>query len=131
MMRPHINAIAWMHIVLGGLYVLGGIAAWFVFAVIGGAAATAGREAFPFAAGMNVIGVLIFVIVAVLGIPGILLGWGLLKNTEWARILGIILSILNILSFPLGTVLGIYSLWVFFHPETVAMFEGYRRQRYF
>ena len=130
-MRSQINAIAWMHIVLGGIYILGGILCWVVLAVIGGAAATAGREALPAILSMNVIGVFLFFVVAVLGLPGIILGWGLLKNAEWARILGIVLAILNILIFPLGTILGAYSLWVFFNPETVAIFEGYRKERYF
>ncbi len=130
-MRTQINTIAWMHIVLGSLNILGGIGAGLFFAVIGGAAATAGREALPFALSMNLIGLIVFFVVAVLGVPGVILGWGLLKNMEWARIMGIVVSLLNILNFPLGTLLGVYGLWVFFNPETLAIFEGYRKQRYF
>ncbi len=39
-------------------------------------------------------------------------GYGLLSRRPWGRILGIVAAILAILKFPLGTVLGIYTLWV-------------------
>jgi hypothetical protein len=46
------------------------------------------------------------------GIVGIIAGWGLLDRQSWARILAIILGFLSLLHFPLGTALGIYTLWV-------------------
>jgi hypothetical protein len=46
------------------------------------------------------------------GIVGIIVGWGLLDRQSWARILAIILGFLSLLHFPLGTALGIYTLWV-------------------
>ena len=41
-----------------------------------------------------------------------LVGWGLLKQQSWARLATIILSFFTVLSFPLGTAIGVYSLWV-------------------
>ncbi|HEV2287538.1 MAG TPA: hypothetical protein VGR81_01135 [Candidatus Acidoferrales bacterium] len=38
--------------------------------------------------------------------------WGLLERQNWGRIVGIIAGILSLLRFPLGTALGIYTLWV-------------------
>src|SRR5439155_1439776 len=38
--------------------------------------------------------------------------WGLFERQSWARILGLVLGILALLRFPLGTALGIYTLWV-------------------
>jgi len=46
------------------------------------------------------------------GIVGIIAGWGLLDRQYWARILALILGFLSLLHFPLGTALGIYTLWV-------------------
>jgi ABC-type glycerol-3-phosphate transport system permease component len=61
-------------------------------------------------------------------LPGIiayiLAGYGLLKYKSWARILAIILALLNLILFPIGTVIGIYTLWVMFNDEAEALFEA-------
>ena len=41
-------------------------------------------------------------------------GYGLLKRKSWARLLGIISSIVAAMSFPFGTALCVYSLWFIF-----------------
>lgn len=50
--------------------------------------------------------------VAIFAALEFIVGWGLLDRRPWARILGIVLAFLALLSFPLGTALGIYTLWV-------------------
>ena len=61
-------------------------------------------------------------------LPGIIAyivaGYGLLKYKGWARILAIILAILNLILFPIGTALGIYTLIIMFNGETEALFRG-------
>jgi hypothetical protein len=42
----------------------------------------------------------------------ILAAWGLLQRKHWARMLTLILAFVGLLSFPLGTALGVYSIWV-------------------
>ena len=67
----------------------------------------------PEAAGvLGGIGVVITVVVLILTLPGIIGGIGLLKRRSWSRILVLIANALHILSFPLGTALGVYSFWV-------------------
>ncbi len=51
----------------------------------------------------------LMVCVAVLGLMA---GWGLLERQPWARMLAIILGVLNLINVPFGTALGIYTLWV-------------------
>ncbi len=51
----------------------------------------------------------LFVVVAVLGV---IAGIGILGLQPWARTLLIVLAVLALFSFPLGTILGIYTLWV-------------------
>ncbi len=46
------------------------------------------------------------------GVIGIIAGWGLLDRQPWARILAIVLGFLSLIHFPLGTALGVYTLWV-------------------
>jgi hypothetical protein len=43
---------------------------------------------------------------------GFLAGWGMLQREVWARMLTIVLAFLSLFNIPLGTALGIYTLWV-------------------
>ncbi len=52
------------------------------------------------------------------GILGIVAGWGLLDRQPWARTLALILGFLNLIHFPFGTALGIYTLWVLLPAES-------------
>lgn len=48
----------------------------------------------------------------ILAAAGFALGWGLLERRPWARTLGIVAGVIALLNPPLGTALGIYTLWV-------------------
>jgi len=50
----------------------------------------------------------------------IISGVGLLKHKNWARVILIILSILGLLNFPIGTGLGIWFLIVLFDKDVKA-----------
>jgi hypothetical protein len=39
-------------------------------------------------------------------------GWGLLKMQPWGRIFALVMAFLNLIHLPLGTALGIYTLFV-------------------
>jgi hypothetical protein len=43
---------------------------------------------------------------------GVAAGWGLLQREEWARILALVVGFIALLHVPIGTALGIYTLWV-------------------
>ena len=61
-------------------------------------------------------------------IPGIIAdfaaGFGLLKYMSWARILAIILAIINLFLPPIGTAVGIYTLIIMFNEEAKSLFNG-------
>jgi hypothetical protein len=126
-MEGHIKALAILRIVLGAFGVVAGIV---VFAIFGGIAGIVGAVgvpkdpdaaiAIPILGGLGTIVLLIAVVVSV---PSIIAGWGLLNFKPWARILTIIISALDILNVPLGTVLGVYGLWVLLNKEGEAIFE--------
>jgi hypothetical protein len=44
-------------------------------------------------------------------------GVGLLQYKSWGRVLAIIMAILMLFKFPIGTAVGIYALWVLFSHE--------------
>lgn len=43
---------------------------------------------------------------------GFFAGWGLLRRESWARNLALIIAFITLLNLPVGTALGIYTLWV-------------------
>jgi hypothetical protein len=123
-MEQHVKIVGVLHIVFGALGVLIGVV---VFAVMGGVAGLiqmdGDEDAAQVAPFLGVIGGIVFAFLLVLSVPGIIAGVGLLYFQSWARILTIVLSILDLLNIPFGTVLGIYSLWVLFKPEATRLFE--------
>jgi hypothetical protein len=132
-MRTHVTILAWLHIVMGVMSLFGGaIAFLFLGGAAGVAAATGGPGTGPVAGLMAFFGTAFLLIVALFALPQLLLGWGLLRGASWARILGIIMSILSLLHPVVGiyTALGIYGLVILFNSETVAMFDGPRMRSY-
>ena len=49
---------------------------------------------------------------ASVSLPGLIAGIGLLNFRSWARILAIVISVLDLIHVPFGTALGVYGLWV-------------------
>jgi len=60
----------------------------------------------------------------VVSVPGIIGGIGLLKYKSWARYLVLVLAILDLLNIPIGTAIGVYSIWVLAQDETAKMFAS-------
>ena len=63
----------------------------------------------------------------VLSILGALAGWGLLERRPWARVLAIVLAVFALLKFPLGTALGIYTLWTLAPAQSEAEYRSVQR----
>jgi hypothetical protein len=119
-MAQHVKILGILHIVLGCLGVLGALVVLMIF---GGLSALAGLsdrapEGLPAVPILGAIGGFVFILILVISLPGLILGIGLLRFRPWARILGIVLSALDLLGFPLHTALGIYGLWVLLNRET-------------
>ena len=51
-------------------------------------------------------------VLGVFGVVHLILAWGLYERKQWARPLGLVIGFLALLRFPLGTALGMYTLWV-------------------
>jgi hypothetical protein len=117
-LRTHVPIVAWLNIV--GSIVLLGIALFLLVLLPGIGAMSGDREAMGILA---VVGFSVGIFMAVLALPGLLAGIGLLKRKNWGRVLAIVVSFLNLLNFPLGTLLGGYSLWVLFQEAAGTYFE--------
>lgn len=112
--------------ILGILYTafsaLGLIAGLIVFVAITGGGLISGNEAAITIT--SIVGTAIAGILLLLSAPGIIGGMGLLKRQSWARVLVLVLGIINLLNIPFGTALGIYTIWVLTNKETEALFAA-------
>jgi len=71
---------------------------------------------------LRLIATWVSIFLAVFSAPEIIGGIGLLKRKEWGRILVLVVSFFNLVNFPLGTALGVYSFIILLKEETVRLF---------
>lgn len=125
-MEKHIRALAILHIVYSSLALLAGLV---VFLLLGGIGIALNN--IPESEEMSVsvsslvmfIGFVVGILLLVISLPGIIGGIGLLKHKEWARIVVLIVGFFDLLHIPVGTALGVYTLWVLFSRDAVALFR--------
>ncbi len=117
-MEKHVNVIAALQI---GLSILRIIVVAVVFAIlhfVGDFADDMEAELV-----LSIVANIIMIVSLLLSLPGILAGIGLFRRKEWARILTLIISVLELISFPIGTAVGVYSIWALAQNETVELFK--------
>ena len=70
----------------------------------------------PFIRAIAVFAIMLF------SIPSIIGGWGILSGKKWSMTLVLVLGCFKLFSFPIGTALGVYTIWVYT--------EDYRQTRH-
>jgi len=53
------------------------------------------------------------IILLFFALPTLIAGIGLLAKQRWAVVLSLIVGCLKLFSFPIGTAIGIYAIWIF------------------
>lgn len=53
------------------------------------------------------------VVIIFFAAPTLIAGIGLLTRQSWAMILALIMGCLKLFSFPIGTAIGIYAIWIY------------------
>jgi hypothetical protein len=61
-------------------------------------------------------------LVTLVSILGIVAGVAVLRRREWGRVLLLVVSFFNLIRIPIGTALGIYSIWVLLNNDTIRAF---------
>ena len=114
-LQRHLNTLGVLWIVVGVLFLIPAT----VLLFLSGAVSHFVIHDNPVAA---LVGPLVLTLIGssilLVGIGGILVGWGLRDRQPWARITAIILGILALFHPPFGTALGIYTLWVLLSDES-------------
>jgi len=122
-MTTHVKVLAVLLLVLGALGLVGALFATLVFGTLGAAlGASQDENAAIGLAVLGLTGIAVTIYLVVTSLASLVCGWGLLNRRRWARTFGIILAAVSLIQFPVGTVLGVYGLWVLFNKKTEAMF---------
>jgi hypothetical protein len=123
-MQTHVKVVGVLYIVLSALGLLFALGVGAMFGIAGMAGAAADSEdaalALPV---LGLTGGLVTAFLVAFSLPGLITGFGLLAYKSWARILGIVLAALQLLGFPVGTLFGIYALWVLLNKDTERLFN--------
>lgn len=106
-LKLHVPIIGWLSIASSAILLVIGVGGFFLLSSIG--VISGDRQAALILGIVGTWGGLLFVVLA---LPGFAAGYGLLQRKEWGRILAIVVAFLHLINFPLGTLLGIYTLWV-------------------
>jgi len=117
-MENHVKAVGIIHIAFSVLGVIMGVGVFTILNLVA-RMPDVDEEAIRI---LQTIGFVLPWFFIVLSLPGIVGGIGLLKQQGWARILILIKSFLDLVSFPIGTAVGIYSIWVLFDKRTEKIF---------
>ena len=116
-MEKHINVVAALQI---GLSIFNLLIAFLIFTVlklVGGFVDDTNGATI-----LSLIADILAIVFIIISVPGILAGMGLYKRKEWARVLTLVLSVIEIFNFPVGTAIGIYSIWALIQPENITAF---------
>ena len=121
----HVRILAVLQIIYATLGLLLGLG---IFMLFGGIAAIVSLsapidESIVAAPVLAFIGGIVASIIIVLSLPRLIAGIGLLKHREWGRILSIVVGVIGLIDFPVGTALCIYALCVLFHKDAAAEFR--------
>ena len=124
-METHVKVLGIVNIVSGVLGLCGALVLMLVFGgVMGIVGADAGEGAEVALPIIGLTGGLLVMFIVITSLPAVIIGYGLYKIQPWSRIAGIVLSIVSLLWFPLGTILGVYGLWVLFSAEGQRVFDS-------
>jgi len=121
-MDTHVKVLAWLYIIFGVLGSLFGLGLMALLGFIGVAGAASDPDAWMALPILGLTGAALGIFMLILSLPGVIAGLGLLKFHPWARILTIVLSALNLMNIPFGTILGIYGLWVMLSDDGSRLF---------
>jgi hypothetical protein len=116
-MRQHVTLLGSLLVAQG---ILGLLAALVVLlSVAGGGVLSGDAEAM---AVTGIVGLAVGGFLALLALPSLIAGIGLLSRKRWGRIFALVVCILSLLHLPLGTALGIFGIYVLTRDDAAAQF---------
>jgi len=117
-MEKHLTVVAALQV---GFSILGILAAIIVYTVLRSVIHIADD---PEAARiLSIVARWVSLFLLIISIPGLIGGIGLFMKKSWARILVLIISVLDLLNIPIGTAIAVYTIWVLVQDDTAKLLE--------
>lgn len=122
----HNRLISIFFYIQGGLQAVGGLALGLIYGVVGTAMlAGSGRDEEQMMGGIFlVLGIFLGALLLVFAAVDVFAATKMRKLQPIGRTIGIVVGCLSLLSFPLGTALGVYALWFFFGDQGKALYAA-------
>lgn len=117
-MDTHVKTLGTLNIIFGAGGFALAIAALIAGGGFAGISSAFNEDVYGFIATASVVFHLIITL------PCLIAGIYVRRLKDWARVLLIVVSAVNILNVPFGTMLGAYGLWVLLLPETEPLFQN-------
>ena len=118
-LRLHVPVLGWLFVIANAVLLITGLLALILLVGIGLVAQD------PIAYRVLVlVGSAALILFFLFGLPGFIAGIGLLKRRHWARTLALVIGILGLAAFPIGTALGVYAIFVLLQVDATQYFDS-------
>jgi len=118
-MKKHVTVVGAIHIGFGFIGLLLAMGAFFALNFAKG---VVGNEEIPSMV-LSFLSISVPLLIGFLSTLGLVGGIGLLSFQPWARYLIMVVAAIGCLNIPIGTLKGVYSLWVLLQDETLNLFN--------
>lgn len=118
-MKKHVTLVAALQIGFSSIGILGAIILFFVLNFAGSFV----EDVEVAGVVLRILGTFLPLTISCISILGLIGGIGLLNYRKWARILILVIAAMGCINFPLGTLKGIYSIWVLMQDEVISLFS--------
>ena len=117
-MEKHLTVVAALQV---GFSLLGILAAVIVYTVLHSVMQIADEPEATHV--LSIVARWVSLFLLLVSIPGLIGGIGLFMKKSWARILVLIISVLDLLNIPIGTAVAVYTIWVLVQDDTAKLLE--------
>jgi hypothetical protein len=118
-MKKHVTVVGAIHIGFGFIGLILSIGSFIVFSFLKNVVGNDEVARMVF----SILQVFVPILVGFLSTLGLVGGIGLLSFQGWARYLVMIVAAVGCLNIPIGTLKGVYSLWVLLQEDTIKLFN--------
>jgi hypothetical protein len=118
-MKKHVTIVGALQIGFSSLWLIGAVGFFFLFAFVRGQVGD--DETAQTVLGF--IGIAFPLFIGVISLLGLVGGIALLSYKGWGRIISLIISGISCLFIPIGTLVGVYTIWVLMQDDTVKLFN--------
>jgi len=118
-MKKHVTVVGAIQI---GAGIIGFIGALTVFFALNFAKGMVGDDDVPTVV-LGFLSVSLPILIGFMATLSLVGGIALLSFKSWARILVMIVSVIGCLFIPIGTLVGVYSIWTLMQDDTIKLFK--------